>query len=326
MIRRFWPLIALTLALVVALAVMPSAAQDDAPTPTPSPAPQSAYAPPTERPPAALSFSDEASGVRVELLRDRFQQGRAGVMRLVGPGLSGGTLRVFGQESTFFSGPDDDFYAVFAVNMDQTARRAYPFTVQARFEDGSSATITGDVPVVLGNFILQDDLIVPAERAYLINPQVERAEFARLDSIFAEYTPEKLWQDAGFMLPINAQTTSPFGAFRVFNGTTETRHTGWDIRAATGTPVQAMGGGRVAFAGLMDIRGNHVIIDHGYGLFSGYSHLSQVHVTQGQTVQRGQIIGVSGNTGRSSGPHLHWEIAVNGEWVDSLDFLTMWLP
>jgi murein DD-endopeptidase MepM/ murein hydrolase activator NlpD len=88
----------------------------------------------------------------------------------------------------------------------------------------------------------------------------------------------------------------------------------------------ASAAGRVAFAGRLDIRGNHVIIDHGFGVFTGYSHMSQVNVTRGQLVTRGQILGLSGNSGRSSGPHLHWEVTVNGDWVDSVDFINMWLP
>ena len=91
-------------------------------------------------------------------------------------------------------------------------------------------------------------------------------------------------------------------------------------------PVMASTGGKVAFAGHMDIRGNIVIIDHGYGIFSTYCHLSQIHVTRGQTIVKGQIIGVTGDTGRSSGPHFHWEIAVNGNFVDSIQFAQSWLP
>ena len=88
----------------------------------------------------------------------------------------------------------------------------------------------------------------------------------------------------------------------------------------------ASGGGTVAFAGRLEIRGNIVVIDHGYGIFSTYCHLSQIHVTRGQTIDKGQIIGVTGDTGRSSGPHFHWEVAVNGDFVDSTQFIQTWLP
>jgi murein DD-endopeptidase MepM/ murein hydrolase activator NlpD len=87
-----------------------------------------------------------------------------------------------------------------------------------------------------------------------------------------------------------------------------------------------MAAGRVAFAGQMDIRGNYVIIDHGYGVYSGFAHMSQIHVTRGQQVTRGQVIGMTGNTGRSNGAHAHWEMTVNGEWIDPVDFLLTWIP
>src|SRR5690606_323043 len=149
-------------------------------------------------------------------------------------------------------------------------------------------------------------------------PDTERAELARLESIFATTTTERYWDETGFQMPILSRLTSPFGAFRTFNNTLNTRHTGWDIRSTLGTPILASAAGKVVYAGMMDIRGNYVVIDHGYGVYSGYAHMSQVHVTRGQTVAKGQVIGVVGNTGRTSGPHFHWEIAVNGEWVDAV--------
>jgi len=192
-------------------------------------------------------------------------------------------------------------------------------------ESGDRVTVRGQFNVTLGGFIRQD-FELASDRAFLADPQVERVEFARLDSVQDDVTLERAWADSGFQIPIDDEITSPFGAFRIINENTETRHTGWDVRAPVGTPIMAMGAGTVAFAGLMDIRGNHVIIDHGYGIYSGYSHLSQVHVTRGQPITRGQIIGMTGNTGRSNGPHLHWEVTVNEEWVDSVDFLLTWLP
>jgi murein DD-endopeptidase MepM/ murein hydrolase activator NlpD len=69
-----------------------------------------------------------------------------------------------------------------------------------------------------------------------------------------------------------------------------------------------------------------VVIDHGYGVFTTYSHLSQTHVTRGQSITAGQVIGTVGSSGRTSGAHFHWEIAVNGDFVDAKQFLEMWKP
>lgn len=294
-------------------------AQDDV-TPTPQPTAEPSPTP-LPRPTAVNTLND--SGVTVELLFEKIQQGRAGMFYVGGENVTGARIRFLDSLTDFFPA-EDGFYGLLAIDMDQSPR-VYDVSVFVALADGTRLTIPAQIEVALGGFVRQD-FAVAADRAYLIDPEVERSEFARLNAIFAEYTPEQLWDGSGFQFPIPSEITSPFGAYRIINETVETRHTGWDLRAATGTPVQAMAAGKVAFAGLMDIRGNHVIIDHGYGIFSGYSHLSQIHVTRGQSVVRGQIIGVSGNTGRSNGPHLHWEITVNGQWVDSYDFLRMWMP
>ncbi|GAB4512365.1 MAG: hypothetical protein OHK0046_11760 [Anaerolineae bacterium] len=264
------------------------------------------------------------SGITLDVLFDRLPQGRAGLMHLHGENISEARLRFLDQTVPFFA-TTDGYYALLVADMDQSAR-TYEFSVFVVREDNSRLTLNGMVEVVLGGFIRQDGLTVPPDRAYLLDPQVERNEFAQLFSVFNIYTEDKLWGEDGRQFPINSEITSAFGAYRTFNQSVPARHTGWDMRAATGTPVMAMASGKVAFAGVLDIRGNHIVIDHGYGIYSGYSHLSQIHVTRGQTITRGQIIGVSGNTGRSGGAHLHWEVAVNGKYVDSVDFINMWLP
>ena len=211
-----------------------------------------------------------------------------------------------------------------SVDIEQSPH-TYPLDVFVTYADGTRSAINTEVPVVLGDFIRQD-VIIPPDKAFLIEPETERNELARLESIFSTVTLERGWDETGFQMPILATLTSPFGAFRTFNSTLNTRHTGWDIRTTLGTPIMASAGGVVAYAGLMDIRGNYVVVNHGYGIFSGYAHMSQVHVTRGQPVTKGQIIGMTGDTGRTSGPHFHWEMAVNGEWVDSVQFIEMWMP
>jgi murein DD-endopeptidase MepM/ murein hydrolase activator NlpD len=262
----------------------------------------------------------------LEILFDRLQQGRIGVLRLTGEAIFSARVAFINQDVSFFyDEADQAYYAILSAGIDQTTNRDYEIIVTVTRENGEIITLTTTTRVVSGGFITQD-VTLPSDRTFLIDPVMERTEFARLNSIFGEFTDGRLWDESGFILPVQSERTSSFGAFRVFNGSTEGRHTGWDFRAPIGTPVRSVASGRVAFAGLLDIRGNHIIIDHGQGIYSGYSHFSQSHVTRGQWVEAGQIIGVSGNTGRSSGPHLHWEMTVNGEWIDSVDFLNTWLP
>ncbi len=304
----------LTLSIILLLFVLPAQAQDNTEEPV-------AAITPIPRPFPVTTLAE--NGVTVELYFENIPQGQAGLVHVMGAGIDEVRARFFRRLIDFFPVDGDGFYGLLSVSMEQNPR-VYDLSVFVQFEDGENISVNTQVEIARGQFIRQD-FAVPEDRVYLIDPQVERTEFARLGSVTEVFTPEHLW-DGTFQYPVNSELTSPYGAFRTMNSSVQTRHTGWDLRAPVGTPVMAMGAGRVAFAGLLDIWGNHIVIDHGYGIYSGYSHLSQVHVTRGQTVVQGQIIGVSGNTGRSNGPHFHWEVVVHGEWVDSAEFARMWLP
>lgn len=307
--RRVW----LVLILVLISGLLPVAvAQETTPEATAIPKP------------APTTVLSSEAGITLELYFSEIKQGGLGLAHVLGGDLSDVRARFFNQMVEFFPIDGDGFYGLLSVNMEQSPRD-YPLSVFAAFADGRRASLDVQVKVVSGEFTRQD-YAVPPDRAYLIDPQVEREEFAKLESVFSSPTLERLWDENGFALPVNSEFTSPFGAFRTLNETVQTRHTGWDLRATIGTPVMAMAAGKVAFAGLLEIRGNYVVIDHGYGLYSGYAHLSQIHVTRGQTISKAQIIGLSGNTGRSTGPHLHWEISVNDNWIDNVQFMNTWLP
>ncbi len=131
-----------------------------------------------------------------------------------------------------------------------------------------------------------------------------------------------LWQDRFLPAFPTAEETSPFGQKRI--GPTKTRqHRGVDLRAAVGTPVRSMNSGRVVLTGNFLADGKIVIIDHGLGLHTLYLHLSRIKVKGGQFVKRGQIIGSSGNTGFSEGPHLHLEVRLGSEAVSPLQILEL---
>jgi murein DD-endopeptidase MepM/ murein hydrolase activator NlpD len=276
---------------------------------------------PSARPFAAASATDGRATLAVYFAS--LPQGGAGVIYLAGEGVQSARWRFLGDLQDFYAAPDG-LYALIPVGLDVTPRD-YALSVSVLYTDGTRATLETPVTVTLGNFIRQAFSVAP-ERAYLTAPEIERTEYARLESLLSYPIAERLWDVNGFVLPLNSEITSPFGAFRTLNETTQTRHTGWDLRAATGTPVTASARGQVRYAAPLDIRGNYILIDHGFGVFTGYAHFSELYVTAGQTVEQGQIIGLSGNTGRSNGPHLHWEVAVSGHWVDSVAFTQMWLP
>lgn len=126
---------------------------------------------------------------------------------------------------------------------------------------------------------------------------------------------EKLW-DGQFIQPVEGTITSSFGLYRFINGsTTASRHQGIDIAVAEGTPVPASNRGQVVFADFVIMTGNTVVIEHGAGLKTIYMHLSELDCEAGDMVEKGDIIGLVGSTGYSTGPHLHFEVRIGGASV-----------
>jgi murein DD-endopeptidase MepM/ murein hydrolase activator NlpD len=137
----------------------------------------------------------------------------------------------------------------------------------------------------------------------------------------AHETPQ-LWTRA-FLPPRASEITSRFGSGRVFNGQVTSRHLGVDFRGAIGDTVRAANRGVVALVENFFLAGNVVYIDHGAGVVTGYFHLSQPLVAVGDTVARGQAIGLVGQTGRVTGPHLHWAARYGALAVNPLDLLAL---
>jgi murein DD-endopeptidase MepM/ murein hydrolase activator NlpD len=169
------------------------------------------------------------------------------------------------------------------------------------------------------------ELKVADKYVELSKPDLARAlrEEKETKSIFAKITPAPLW-DRGFTVPIPGETTGTnFGHRRVFNGEPRAPHAGADLHAQTGTPIHAANGGRVVLAKNLFFTGNTVILDHGLGIYSLYAHLSRIDVKVGRMVSNGELLGLSGATGRVTGPHLHWGMMVQGARVDPFTLLDM---
>lgn len=145
------------------------------------------------------------------------------------------------------------------------------------------------------------------------------------DEYLNRVTPERAW-DGKFEAPAEAAISDVYGSQRIFNGVAQRPHFGLDFRVPTGTPVRAMNSGTVLLARFLYFEGNCVVIDHGQGLLTLYLHLSEFKVKEGEAVKRGQEIGLSGGTGRATGPHLHVAVRWQGTYLDPARLLQMSLP
>jgi murein DD-endopeptidase MepM/ murein hydrolase activator NlpD len=143
--------------------------------------------------------------------------------------------------------------------------------------------------------------------------------------VFSETSPEPLWSGR-FQSPAPAATSGVFGAARVFNGVKKSQHEGIDYRVHTGTPIDAANAGAVILARNLYFEGNCVAIDHGQGLISVYLHLSKFMVKEGDHVKRGQVIGLSGGTGRATAPHLHFAVRWQGSYLNPATLLKLTPP
>jgi murein DD-endopeptidase MepM/ murein hydrolase activator NlpD len=208
----------------------------------------------------------------------------------------------------------------------------YPLRLDATLPDGSKQSYEQYVLIISGNYPEDPQLPVSPE---LIDPTVTAPEDQQLLGITAPSTPTKYWT-GDFISPAIAYAdstyfTSRFGGRRIYTGIgTDLKinwwHTGLDFGGGVGLPITAPANGVVVFAGPLTVRGNATIIDHGWGVYSGIWHQSEIQVQVGQAVQQNQIIGLVGGTGRVTGPHLHWEVWVNGIQVNPLDWLTNTYP
>ncbi len=159
-----------------------------------------------------------------------------------------------------------------------------------------------------------------------VNPTAEdlariRQERAEMDEAFVN------WDDSGipvtsFILPTHGVVSSTFGLRRFYNNQPRNPHSGLDLAAAEGTAIVAPASGKVTVVGNYFFNGNTVLLDHGYGLISMYCHMSRIDVQPGDIVSAGDLLGAVGQTGRVTGPHLHWSVSLNNARVDPNLFLT----
>ena len=149
-----------------------------------------------------------------------------------------------------------------------------------------------------------------------------KKEYAEAMAVYNHVT-KKSYLTSEFIFPMQSKITSAFGKARVYNDTLKGYHSGTDFRAAVGTPIYASNDGVVALVKDRFYSGGTIIIDHGQGIYTCYFHMSKFDVKKGQKVSKGTQIGLSGDSGRVTGPHLHFAARVGGVQVDPLQLITL---
>jgi murein DD-endopeptidase MepM/ murein hydrolase activator NlpD len=252
-------------------------------------------------------------------------QGSVGVVEV----RSGGPLVTVegffaGEELHFWHDADARvFQALLGVDLYKRSGRE---TLRARAvpESGPPAECSLELEIQEGSFPVQRLKVAPM----YVEPSPEDAaraerEMAELRRIFSETTGERLWQ-RGFLTPLPGyEPSGSFGRRRVFNGKPRSPHSGEDFSAPPGTPIRAPARGRVVLAKSLFFLGNTVVLDHGFGLFSFYGHMSAIGVEPGILVEDGAVLGKVGATGRATGAHLHWGVRLGDARVNPLDLLNL---
>lgn len=202
-----------------------------------------------------------------------------------------------------------------------TAPGIYALEIRA-IQGDTQVSAHSMIQVIEGNFGVQY-LSFDEQTSQLLDPQLVEQEAQQVWKLTVQATLPQRWQGP-LALPLKVEQpriSAPFGIRRSYGGGPPTAyHSGVDYAVPAGTPVYAPAPGRVVLAEALQVRGNAVILDHGRGVMSGYWHLEQINVVLGQQVEAGDQLGLVGNTGLSTGAHLHWELRVMGVPVDPLQW------
>lgn len=236
------------------------------------------------------------------------------------------TATWFGHNLTFSPNTGNTWFALAGTSL-ETRPGSYPLALDATTASGGHIHFQRNLTIGRANYpvihlTVSRDFTAPnpeQQQKIQADQQVKHETFAQPSS------PEREWSGS-FHSPVDAPVSDVFGIRRIFNGVTKSVHQGLDYRVPPGTPVAAVNSGTVLLARPLYFEGNCVMLDHGQGLITLYLHLSEIDVKEGDHIERGQLLGRSGATGRATGPHLHLAVRWQGVYLNPAGLLALRLP
>jgi murein DD-endopeptidase MepM/ murein hydrolase activator NlpD len=270
----------------------------------------------------AVAQTNPASRSDVTITPSLVESGSPELIRVKAP--EGATVegQWLGRKLQFFQGANQQFwFALAGVDVEATPG---PSKLEINVRTGSeSADLSENIEIHPAHYRTGKLTVSPKFVEPDSEEQKQIAAFDELKAkIFATSAAEPLWH-GNFRAPVRAAPTDSFGVRRMFNGKLASIHKGMDFRAPMGTVVRASNSGVVVLARPLYYEGNCVIIDHGLGLYTLSMHFSHIDVQEGQHVAIGDRLGLSGATGRVTGPHLHWAVRWQGAYLDPARLLRL---
>lgn len=267
---------------------------------------------------AALLYSSYCFATpRVLIDSANAKPGKCFTIRLVSSeGIVTASAEFLGKRIKLFK-QGDDYRAIIGVPLAQKTG-TYPLTLYMTGAKGRTTKLARSVRVLPYKFPHASFWLKPEKRK-LMATQAVIDEWAVIDKPLLVEREEQAWK-RNFILPVKGQISMYFGTIEKVNGKYQGQHRGCDIAVPIGTKVSAANDGTVVFAQKMTVYGGTMVVDHGQGIHTIYLHLSKFLAKVGQEVTKGEVIALSGNTGYSSGPHLHWAMSAHDLRVDPLQW------
>ncbi len=266
-----------------------------------------------------FSFSVQAQELNIRIEPKSVGQGETLVIYLESPGtLKNLEAEFLEKEVRFYEVGKDRYRAILGIPLTAEPER-YNILFRIKTKGGLEIEWKETVQVKKRVF-KKETLSIPPEKSKHLTSKYLGTEGRKIRKVYKREERKQFWEGR-FILPAEGRISSPFGAYRVYNrGKASWRHKGIDIANKEGTEVVAPNSGIIVLSEDMRVHGETIIISHGQGIFSIFSHLKERLVRKREEVERGQLIGLMGQTGLATGAHLHWGLCASGTVVDPLEW------